>query len=216
MGLTASDQIWQGKDYRKVVLLMDKIYNVDKYSLPRQKSPYSGSVYSRMFSRNNFEFLIEDDANLGNQIISYEKIKGIGYRLLIYYIEDTEPQERFGAEVLDCFLLDGWLNLHGIIMYENLVNGLTPQQLGHSNFRREFEKTGKNYKRSMEELFYVLEADYIRYDVQVLTDFATSFGAFIYTLPHREGSQEYKDRLLLLADKFPDKNIKKLLKSFCS
>jgi len=216
MGLTSPSQIWESEDYKKVIHLMDRIYNADKYSLPRQKSHFSGSIYERMFSRDNFAFLTDENANLGNQMIAYEKIKGIGYRILIYYIEDTEPEERFGAEVLDCLLLDSWLNLHGIVLYEKLANGLTPEQLGHSNFKRGFEEVGKNYKRSMEELFYVLEVDYMRYDVQLLTDFAISFGTFVHELPSRKGSDIYKQRLLTIAKKFPDKNIKKLLKGFCS
>lgn len=216
MGLTAPNQIWNSEDYQKVIHLMDRIYNADKFSLPRQKSPYSGSIYGRMFNRDNFGFLTDENANLGNQIISYEKIKGIGYRLLIYYIEDTEPEERFGPEVLDCLLLDSWLNLHGIVMYEKLANGLTPEQLGHSNFKRGFEEARKNYKRSLEELFYVLEVDYMRYDVKVLTEFAISFGTFIHELPNRKEDEEFKRRLIDIAKKFPDKNIKKLLKGFCS
>jgi len=216
MGLTSPDQIWQSGDYKKAINLMDRIYNADKYSLPRQKSPYSGSIYRRMFNRDNFDFLTDENSNLGNQIISYEKIKGIGYRLLIYYIEDTEPEERFGAEVLDCLLLDSWLNMHGIVMYEKLANGLTPEQLGHSNFKRGFEEAKKNYSRSMEELFYVLEVDYMRYDLQVLTDFAISFGTFIREMPTRKDSEIYKERLIQITKKFPDKDIKKLLKGFCS
>jgi hypothetical protein len=216
MGLTPPNQVWSANDYKKLIHLMDRIYNADKYSLPRQKSPYSGSIYQRMFNRENFGFLTDPNANLGNQIISYEKIKGIGYRILIYYIEDTEPEERFGSEVLDCLLLDGWLNMHGIVMYEKLANGLTPEQLEHSNFKRGYEETRKNYNRSMEELFYVLEVDYMRYDVQVLTDFVIGFGAFIHELPHHKDSSGYKERLAQLAKKFPDKNIKKLLKGFCS
>lgn len=216
MGLTAPNQVWDHKDYQKLILLMDRIYEADKYSLPRQKSLYSGTIYRRIFNRDNFGYLIDENANLGNQFISYEKIKGIGYRILIYYIEDTEPEERFGAEVLDCLLLDSWLNLHGIVLYEKLADGLTPQQLGHSNFRRGFEETRKSYTRSMEELFYVLEVDYMRYDVQTLTEFAISFGTFIHELPTHEDSDVYKERLIEVVKKFPDKNIKKLLKGFCS
>ena len=216
MGLTSPNEVWESEDYKKVIHLLDRIYNADKFSLPRQKSPYSGSIYHRLFSRENFEFLTDETANLGNQLIKYEKIKGIGYRLLVYYIEDTEPEERFGAEVLDCLLLDSWLNMHGAVLYEKLANGLTPEQLGHSNFRRSYEETKKNYTRSMEELFYVLEADYMRYDLQVLTDFAISFGTFIHELPQHEESKRHKERLSLLAKKFPDKDIKKLLKGFCS
>ncbi len=216
MGLTGTNQRWDGEDYKKLIRLMDRIYDADKYSLPRQKSPFSGSIYGQMFNRDNFDFLIDENANLGNQVISYEKIKGIGYRILIYYIENTEPEERFGAEVLDCFLLDSWLNMHGLVIYEKLANGLTPEQLEHSNFRRGYEETKKNYSRSMEELFYVLEVDYMRYDVQVLTDFAISFGTFIHELPNHKDSAGYKERLIQLAKKFPDKNIKKLLKGFCT
>ena len=216
MGLTNPNQIWNSEDYKKVITLMDRIYNADKYSLPRQKSPYSGSIYDRMFSRENFDFLTDENANLGNQIISYEKIKGIGYRLLIYYIEDTEPEERFGAEVLDCLILDSWLNMYGTIMYEKLANGLTPEQLGHSNFRRGYEKAAKNYSRSMRELFYVLEVDYMRYDVKVLAVFAVAFGTFIHQLPEHKDTLSYKEKLVQLSKKFPNKDIKKLLKGFCS
>lgn len=216
MGLTTPNQVWSSDDYKKVIHLMDRIYNADKFSLPRQKSPFSGSIYRRMFNRENFGFLTDENANLGNQVISYEKIKGLGYRILIYYIEDTEPEERFGPEVLDCLLLDSWLNMHGISMYKKLANGLTPEQLGHSNFKRGYEEAEKNFKRSMEELFYVLEVDYMRYDVQVLTEFAIGFGAFIHELPHRKDTTEYRERLAQLAKKFPDKDIKKLLKDFCS
>lgn len=216
MGLTEPNRPWTDADYRKAVDLLDRIYEADKFSLPRKGSAYSGKIYDRMFNPENFNFLISENGNLGNQIIGYERIKGIGYRLLIYYIEDTEPTERFGAEVLDCLLLDGWLTMQGILLYDALAGQLTQEQLAQSNLRRGFQETAKEYKRSLEEIFYVLEGDYMRYDVRVLEEYAQRFGAFVEQLPDRTSSTEYRRRLAHLAKKFPDKNIRRILQEYVS
>ncbi len=212
MGLSSPAVPYAAADYKKVIGLLDRIYEADKFSLPRSGSSYSGEIYDRIFSRENFAFLTDTDANLGNQIIEYERVKGIGYRLLIYYIEDTEPEERFGREVLDCLLLDAWLNLHGVILYDKLAKQLTPEQLGQSNFRRGFEEAVREYRRSLEELYYVLEGDYLRYDVKLLENFAAEFNAFIRELPERKSSEIYKKRFGALVKNFPHKGIKRVLK----
>ena len=212
MGLSAPDKVYRSEDYKKVIHLLDRIYEADKFSLPRSGSSYSGKIYGRIFSRENFAFLTDPQANLGNQIIDYEKIKGIGYRLLIYYIEDTEPEERFGREVLDCLLLDAWLNMHGVILYDKLAAQLTPEQLGQSNFRRGFDAAAKEYKRSLEEVFYVYENDFVRYDTELLKSFAKEFHIFIDALPERKSSDVYRKRFSSLMKNFPNKEIRKVLK----
>lgn len=214
MGVTHPEEKWGAKDYKYAIALFDQIYEADKFSLPRRGSTFSGKLFERLINRKNFDFLIDESTNFGVQIIEYEKIKGIGFRLLIYYIEDTEPAERFGAEVIDCMMLDAWLSTQGIVMYEKLAKQLSPQQAGSPNFRRGFEQSAREFKRAMEEIFYILEGDSARYERDLLVEFAAVFGNFMQQLPDRKGTEGFHYRYEQLTKNFHDKDIRKILKSF--
>lgn len=212
MGLTVPTIKWAGPDYKKAIDLLDLVYEADKFSLPRKYSDYSGAIYDRMLSRKNFDYLYDEDQNFGNVIVEYEKIKGIAYRLLIYYIEDTEPTERFGVEVLDCLLLDAWLNTNGIILYDKIANQLTPTQLTSPNFRRGYEEVKREFERSMDAIFEVLEKDFMRYDTDLLKKYTVTFTELLKELSQKKKGNLYLNRCKTLSKRIKNKEISKILK----
>ena len=212
MGLKNPDEIWQPEDYQAAIQLFDEIYEIDKFSLPRKGSTYSGSLFERLINLENFQPLIDEEANLGNRIIWYEKVRGLGFRMLIYYIEESEPEERFGAEVLDCLLLDAWLNLQAMQLYEELKLTLSPNQQVAPSFKNGYDKVRREYRRSMEELFYVLEIDYQRYDEKLIRNFSINFAQLAQQFGRYGIAENYRVRVHLLSKNFPDKEVRKLLK----
>ncbi|RMG87026.1 MAG: hypothetical protein D6714_03120 [Bacteroidetes bacterium] len=170
MGVPPCDKIWTYEDYQKVIRLLDEIYEADKFSLPRANSPTSGDVFRRMTCFENFDYLADPSINIGKRLIDFEKLREIPPRLAIYYIEDTEPYERFGAELLECFILEAYVNQLGKNLYDEMKNQLG-SRAEMPRFKSGYDAMNLAFIKSIDRLFGILESDYDRYEASALNAF---------------------------------------------
>lgn len=197
MGVSSHSKIWTYSDYQKLIDVLDQIYDADKYSLPRLNSEYSGELFDRMARFENFDFLSNPEINLGKRVIEFEKLKEIPFRLTVYYIEDSEESERFGAEVLECFLLETYVYSLGKDLYDELKVQLG-ERAESSNFKRGYDALNLKYINSTERLFHVLETDFGRYDEAALNSFGNKFYYLISNIKNESIRKQLKLRIKTL------------------
>ena len=192
MGVPHYNKIWTFQDYHTTIDILDQIYEADKYSLPRLESEFSGKLFDRMTNFENFDFLKNPEINLGKRIIEFEKMKDIPFRLTVYYIEDSEDFERFGAEVLECFLLESYVYSLGKDLYDELKLQLG-DRAENGNFKQGYDALNLTHINGIERLFHVLESDFERYDEFALN----SFGNKLYFLVSNISSESIRKQLKL-------------------
>jgi hypothetical protein len=197
MGFPDCNRSWDSEDYQSAVEILDQIYEADKYSLPRADSEFSGIVFRRMLSFENFNFLSNPTINLGKRIIEFETVKLIPSRLTLYYEEDYEKFERFGAELLDCFLLETFVLSQGLIAYEELRNQLG-QKANEGRFKMAYDQLNLQYINCLERIFKIFETEYYRYDEQVLSTFGTKFFFYVKSIENVEIKKQLKERIKLI------------------
>ena len=62
MGLSDVTKTWSVEEYEIAFALLDQVYEADKFSLPRKGSKYSGELFDRLISLENFN-LVTDKGN---------------------------------------------------------------------------------------------------------------------------------------------------------
>ena len=182
MGIERTDTIWTAEDYQTAFQLLDEIYGVDKMSLPRHGSEYSGPLYDRLLSYENFAFLDDSEQDLGRRLIAYERGKDIPARLLLYYRESNQPEEGFDLEVLDALLLAFYVESQGIELYEELLTTLPPAAANTPRLIAAMERTQLRYSRALDRIMAVFLNDLNRYSKSALSHFV---GEVFFLLPPR-------------------------------
>lgn len=172
MGIERVDTIWSADNYRAAFDLLDEIYGVDKMSMPRRGSDYSGALYARLLSYENFAFLTDPDEDLGRRLLAYERGKDIPARILLYYRETNQPEEGFDAEVLDALLLAFYVESQGLDLHDELLRSLPPQAASHPRMIEAVERMQFRYRRSLENIMRVFLEDLNRYSETALIRFA--------------------------------------------
>jgi len=210
MGVPSPVNLWNYPDYEAAFNAFDQIYAADKFSLPRYESPQSGDLFARMLSFENFDFLIASNLNLGKRIVAYEKYKSIPHRLLVYYVEDNREKERFGREVLECYLLEAYVLGNGMQLYEELRKSLGKQTYGYL-FKQGYRQIQFSLRSSIENLFEILESDYSRYNRQALSDFANKFYFLFPKIVDEDYYRSLKIRLKRLEHKHPYAEVREII-----
>lgn len=197
MGLPSCDQVWSYKDYQKSIEILDQIYEADKFSLPRLNSQYSGKIFERMMNPSNFAFLEDQSINIGKRIIAFEELKKVPSRLAIYYVEDNEDYERFGAELLECYLLDSYVYSLGKSIYEELKIQLGDRAESIS-FKQGYEALNLEYISNVERLFQILESDYYRFNEESINTFGNKLFFFASNINNESIRKELRLRLKMV------------------
>ena len=173
VGVPSINRAWNANDFESAFLVLDQIYEMDKFSLPRANSEYSGDLFARMVAIQNFEFVVDKRINIGKRVIDFEHLKEVPFRLLIYYIENYEEQERFGREVLECYFLDAYLFGLGMELYAELKMQLGDRaNLGQ--FKSGYDALELQFNNKLEAVFRILGEETHRFEERdLIIDFCT-------------------------------------------
>lgn len=174
MGMPALDRPWTGHDYEKAFKLLDKIKGLDKYSLPRHQSPYSGAVFNRLVAAENFNFLINSNYDFQSRLQSLEKYAYVPMKLLALYAEPNAPAERFGAEVLAAMELNILLSNNTLLLIYELET-LLGENVNREVFDASYREIIKAMDQAVEGLMSIIAEASPRFDQKLLTNFAESF-----------------------------------------
>lgn len=105
MGVPSVDSLWTLEEFEKVLKLLRKISGIDKYSLPRQASPYSGQLFAHLTNKEHMDELIDTTLDIRLRIGRLQPSLDLVSSLLNLYVEYSGEEERFGAEFIECYYL---------------------------------------------------------------------------------------------------------------
>lgn len=210
MGIPDIHRRWTASDFDKTFKLLDRIYQMDKYSMPRYQSEYSHDIFAKMTAFDNFDYLLDESVNFGHRVAALEKFRKVPLRILVYYWESKEKKERFGKEVMQCMLLRVYANNQVKKLYDQLKI-----QLGGRAEYRELMTQGNAINNSLiasvDDILLLLETKYTRYDIDNLEQFAQQIR---HLLPQTWSQlppvwvKAFKKRLKILGKKHPRKEIR--------
>lgn len=197
MGLPAVDQLWTVKEFAKAFNLLDRIYQMDKYSMPRYQSEYSHDVFARLTAFENFDYLLDEKVNFGHRVSALESLRKVPLRILVYYWENKEEKERFGKEVMQCLLV----RVYGNNQVKKLYDQLKVQLGGRAEYRQlmaQGNAINNSLIASVDDILILLESKYTRYDGADVQEFARKAKALLpqvwAQLPSTWG-KDFKKRL---------------------
>ena len=210
MGVPDVTRLWTVKDFEKTFKLLDQIYQMDKYSMPRYQSEYSHEVFARLTAFENFDYLLDEKVNFGHRVAALEKLRKVPLRVLVYYWENEETKERFGKEALQCLLVRAYGNNQVKKLYEQLK-----QQLGGRAEYRQLMTQGNSIDNSLiasvDDIVQILEQKYQRYEISDIQAFARQIQDIlpqIWAQLPQIWVKEFKKRLKVVAKKHPQKIIR--------
>lgn len=211
MGVSPVHQVWTARDYAKAFKLLDRIYQMDKYSMPRYNSQYSHEVFARLTAFENFDYLLDEQVNFGHRVAALEKLRKVPLRILVYYWENEEKKERFGKEVLQCMLV----RIHGNHQVKKLYEQLKRQLGGRAEYREliaQGEAIDNSLIASVDDGIQLLEKKYIRYNQIEIEQFAQDLQGVLPTVWEQMPpvwAKEFKRRLKAIGKKHPYKLVRK-------
>ena len=194
---------WQAADYQQLTRILDQLLPLDKTSLPRADSPYSGPLFERLVS-----FPLPDPtADLPTRLLAYERLKELPGRFLLYYYEPNRPVQRFGAEVLQLHLAEWAVRQYGLHLF-SAARAAYPQPQIAQQHRRELAAA----TLAVRALFHLLEVEHAQYAPTALHDVARQLYYLVSDIPDVDLRTEVAQRLRTLARSHPDPELCRLLR----
>ena len=197
---------WQATDYQQLTQLLDQLLPLDKTTLPRTDSPYSGPLFERLANLP----LPDLSADLPTRLLAYERLKEFPGRFLLYYYEPNRPVQRFGAEVLQLHLAEWAVRQYGLHLY-SAARAAYPQPQIAQQHRRELAAA----TLAVRALFHLLEVEHTQYAPAALHAVARQLYYLVNNIPDADLHTEVAQRLRTLARLHPDSELRRLLK-LCS
>lgn len=211
MGIPAIDQIWGEEEYKTAFIVLDQIYEIDKFSLPRMDSEFSGAIFKRLTALENFDFLNDQSINIGKRIIAFEHIKEFPARILLYYIENFEENERFGAEVLEGLFLAAYVYQAGMEVHAELELQLG-ERANQGQFRSGLERLQMAFNDRLGLVLQVFESDMHRYSERDVLTFANKLYFLLPKISNSAYRKQLKFRLKALENSYLSPQIHQVLK----
>jgi len=180
MGLKSPFETWDHTDYSKAIELLFLIYEEDKFALPRMNSEYSGDLFKRLVSTGNYQFAEDKKQPVAFRLVEFEKYRDIDMKMLTFYIEDVEPTERFGTEVIECLYFMLFNSQTALDLYDELK-----KEVGEKSMTPKFKKgmvvIRQDLMTKLNLVFQIILNDHERYATE---DLLTLANKLYFLLPN--------------------------------
>jgi len=170
MKLPPIHQIWGVTEYEQGFRLLDKIHEMDKYSLPRYQSPWSGAVFARLTATENFDYLVDTTINIRIRLEQLQTYSMLPSALLNLYQEYDKEEERFGTEVTQCLLFLAHFTHKALLLIKELERWMLKTYGERSN--DSVSQLEKAHLETLMELLTVFDEKRVRFDEQVRVSYA--------------------------------------------
>ncbi len=213
-GIPPIHQVWTPETYEKAFEVLFKIYELDKYSMPRYQSQTSAPVFARLVAAENFDYLLDSNFTLKDRIVALERYAYLPDRLLGIYAEKEANYERFGGEVLEIMRLTTRLTSHAVLLLNELKSSIG-KQADTEGFKEGYNNILNAHESSVASIIDVLENSKERYPALALEDFSCTMLVFIPEVwPQLKVTDRkaLRSRIEILAKTYPQKKLRKRLR----
>lgn len=96
-------------------------------SLPRKGSRNSGTLFSRLISKENLSFLDDPSISLKDKALDTQPAARFVNELSRIYTDDLKPQQYYSEELIDIFIFEMYLRKRMLDLAEQIMNSKDPE-----------------------------------------------------------------------------------------
>lgn len=172
LGIPSVSKTWTTKELKQFVNYMQKIYNEDKWSLPRKDSPSSGILFSKMIDVAHFNPILDKKIAFSERIDYINTMMEYSNFIASIYQEGNRKSERFGREVLTTY--DFMMQFtHIVRLFMSELKTVLPKDVtAQADFIKMYNGATQQVFDLIKNAFLILKNDTKRYDNLDLSDFA--------------------------------------------
>lgn len=162
-GMPNPEKIWNGSEYKRAIKVIKGFYNVDKWSLPRKGSEYSGTLFERIINMENFEIIVDESESLQERLREHDEILNSVNQFLNLYYEPSEKEQRFGVEVLTLLTISAKSTEYSINIIKEVQTMMSGRNMRNSDLDLMHDKLIAGVATTIEEHFDIINKDYKQY-----------------------------------------------------
>lgn len=215
MGIPNVDTIWGVESYETAFKILDKIFEMDKYSIPRYKSLSSAQLFDRLVAFENYDYLLDESVPINLRLQALSNYAYFPAKLQYIYTEANAKTERFGAELVESMLLNVYLSSNAFILVRNFEKAI-----GDRVNKVEIDKAKKQIQKGtivgIKALLKIFNEDNKRFDrlvVERLANRMIHFFPSIWLQIEVNQRESFKAEIKQLSKTHSNKTVKKAMKS---
>lgn len=215
-GMPLPDELWNASEYKRAVQVITGFYKVDKWSIPRKGSEYSGDLFERMIKLENFEIILDKSEPLQERLREHDELLRAVNQFLNMYMESNETEQRFGIEVLNLLNLSAHTTKYSIGVIKELQAIMSERGIRNSDLDLMHDKLIAGVGTSIEDNLILIEQDYKQYsakDIEWFTVEIVDWALGMKEYLSENQVVELKNKISLIIDNHPNKNIRSSLKT---
>lgn len=200
LNIPSPNETWGEPEMKKFIKFMEKVHVEDKWSLPRQDSPYSGELFKKMVDLSNLAPINDKTISIEDRLNSIETHMTYSNFIIMLYKENNRKTERFGREVLASFKYLVYTARSVRLFFDELENELPASTTQSRDFKMVHNNATAELADLMNMVLLTFEKDTKRYDYTDLSNFATDSN---YTISENWSllSSTQKTKLMLIINK---------------
>jgi hypothetical protein len=215
LGMPEPEKVWNAAEYKRAVKVIKGYYDVDKWSIPRKNSDYSGALFERMTKIENFEIIADKTQNIQERLREHDELLRSVSQLMAMYIEQEEEMQRFGAEGLALRMLSVRTSIYSIGVLKDLQGLMSDRGQRNSDLDLMADKLMDGVAMTIEENLLIIEADYYQYQAKDLEWFTKELSNWSIEMKDYLTATrivELNQKLEILIKNHPNINVRKTLK----
>lgn len=169
-GMPKPDTLWNASEYKRAKKVIQGFYKVDKWSLPRKGSQFSGSLFKRMTTIENLDVIVNQSRPIQDRLKEHDDIINSINQILQFYYEHNETEQRFGAEVLTLVVFSAKSSTYTLEIIKEL-KALINDDNENSMVNVAYKQLIEGLVVTMEEHFGIIDANYKSYNQNDIEDF---------------------------------------------
>ncbi len=217
MGIPNLEKPWSVEEYKEAFVVLRKIKELDKYSLPRYDSKHSKDVFARMTNRENLALLNDNNYDIRSRLDKLNTYANVPSQMIYFYAEENKPTERFGAELLRCMLFGAQLSNNAVLLLRELKKELG-EEGNEVAIKEGMNEMQQAHQTSIFSLINVFENNYERFDIYELETCAKELIDFLpKIIPQlaEDDQKAIKMKIEDIAKKHSYKSIRSAFKKLC-
>ncbi len=178
-GMPKSNELWNAAEYKRARKVIKGFYDIDKWSLPRKNSQYSGSLFERMVSIDNLEIINNQSEPIQKRLEEHDEIINSTNILLNLYYERSATEQRFGAEVLTILVFSAKSTNYSIDIIKELQALMISRSQSNKNLDLVHDNMVLGIIKTIEERLKLIEVEYFNYNQIDIEYFSTEISIWI-------------------------------------
>ncbi len=215
LGIPSPNKVWNAAEYKRAVKVITGFYNVDKWSIPRKNSPYSGALFERMTQLENFKIISESSIPLQERLKEHDELLLSLGQLLNMYNEPQAVTQRFGIETLSFLVLSAQTTEYSISIVQELQKMMSGKGLKNSDLDLMHHKLISGISLTIEEHLLLIQTDYLQYqskDMEWFTNEIIRWAMTVKSYLTEEQIHSLNKKLTILITEHPNSKIKNSFK----